>query len=412
MHVLYLTTELPFPPTGGGRVRSLAELRLLSSLPEVDSIRVIALHEGEVPAGDARALEGAVPKAEVAHLVSHPIHVFRHPRHVPRLLFVRLLRRVPYLAAKWDGRDVRRAIVSELERRPVDVVYMDHLGMALYLPDVRRVAPRARVVLEQHNVESDFFAQFAREKRGLLRLVAERELRRARTFEVDSMRRVDAVVAISAADAAVFERLAGVRAHVIPQVVLYEPRTRTPASPPEIGYVGSLSWRPNAQGLDWVAAEVWPRVRAAAPELTLSIVGSGLPEGPDGPVVPSAWRVDGVKTVGFVRELAPLEARWSAMVAPVFGGSGVRIKLLEAFRAGVPVVTTRDGAAGLELEDGRELLIADEPAEFAARVVRVARSPDVQERLRKGAYAYLDRAHAPRLAQTVMRAALGLATSD
>jgi len=412
MHVFYLTTELPFPPTGGGRVRSLAELKLLASLSEVESVRVLALHEGDVSDSDARALEAAVPKVSVAPLVFHPIHVFRHLRHVPRLLFVRALRNIPYVAAKWDGRAVRRAVIAELRARTYAVVYMDHLGMALYLPEVRRVAPRARVVLEQHNVESDFFGQFAKEKTGLIKPIAQLEWRRAAAFEAESLRGVDAAVAISKADADAFERLAGVRAHVVPQAVTYVPRTPTPVTPPEIGYVGSLSWRPNAQGLDWICQEVWPHVRAAAPELTLSIVGSGLPEGPSGPVVPTAWQVEGVKTLGFVRELAPHEARWSAMAAPVFGGSGVRIKLLESFRAGVPVVTTPDGAAGLDLEDGRELFIAKEPAAFAARVVELARSPELQERLRLGAYAYLDRAHAPRVAEAVMRTALGLPTAS
>jgi glycosyltransferase involved in cell wall biosynthesis len=408
MRVFYLTTELPFPPTGGGRVRSLAELRLIASLPEVVSVRVLALHEGDVPPADARALEVAVPKVSVAPLVFHPIHVFRHPRAVPRLLYVRLAKQVPYLAAKWDGAALRRALVSELRADRYDVVYLDHLGMALYLKEVRRVAPQARIVLEQHNVESDFFGQFAREKRGLVKPVAYVEWLQARAFEANALRKVDAVVAISSPDATTFERLAGVRAHVVPQAVTYEPRSPSPAHPPEIGYVGSLGWRPNAQGLDWVCREVWPLVRARVPGLTLSIVGSGLPDGPSGPIVPAAWQVDGVKTLGFVRELAPHEARWSAMVAPVFGGSGVRIKLLESFRAGVPVVTTPDGAAGLDLVDGRELLIARDAAAFADRLVELATSPPLQDKLRQAAYAYLERAHAPHVAAAKMRAALGL----
>ena len=408
MRVFYLTTELPFPPTGGGRVRSLAELRLIASLPEVMSVRVLALHEGDVAPADARALEAAVPKVSVAPLVFHPIHVFRHPRAVPRLLYVRLAKQVPYLAAKWDGAALRRALVSELRADRYDVVYLDHLGMALYLKVVRQVAPQARIVLEQHNVESDFFGQFAREKRGLVKPIAYVEWLQARAFEANSLRKVDAVVAISSPDATTFERLSGVRAHVVPQAVTYEPRSPSPAHPPEVGYVGSLGWRPNAQGLDWVCREVWPLVRARVPGLTLSIVGSGLPDGPGGPIVPAAWQVDGVKTLGFVRDLAPHEARWSAMVAPVFGGSGVRIKLLESFRAGVPVVTTPDGAAGLDLVDGRELLIARDAAAFADRLVELATSPPLQDRLRQAAYAYLERAHAPRVAEAKMRAALGL----
>jgi glycosyltransferase involved in cell wall biosynthesis len=412
MDILYLTTELPFPPTGGGRVRSLAQLKLLASLPEVSSVRVLALHEGGSSGSDARALEAAVPKASVAPLVFHPIHVFRHPTYVPRLLAVRVVKRLPYLAAKWDGSAVKRAIVAELSARPYTVVYLDHLGMATYLPTIRRISPRARVVLEQHNVESDFFEQFAREKEGILKPLAHLEWRAARRFEAATLQAVDAVVAISSADADAFERLAHVRAYAVPQTVTYATRTPTPVLPPEVGYVGSLSWRPNARGVDWICRDVWPLVRRDAPDVTLSIVGSGLAEGPGGPIVPSAWNVEGVRTLGFVRELGPYEARWSAMVAPVFGGSGVRIKLLESFRAGVPVVTTSDGAAGLDLADGRELLIADEPVAFASRLVELVRSRSLQDHLRAGAYAYLERHHAPSLAARRMRAALGLAASD
>jgi polysaccharide biosynthesis protein PslH len=392
-------------------VRSLAELKLLSSLAEVESIRLLALHEADGDDADARALEKAIPKVSVAPLVFHPIHVFRHPRHVPRVVAVRVLKRVPYLAAKWDGSAVRRALIAELRARDYGVVYLDHLGMAIYLPSVRRHAPRARVVLEQHNVESDFFRQFADEKGGLLRPALRFEWRRARAFETATLRHVDATVAISESDANAFRALAGVSAHAVPQSVTFERKERAPVSPPEVGYVGSLSWRPNTQGLDWLCQEVWPIVSARAPELTLSIVGSGLAEREGRPIVPLAWQTGGVTTLGFVRELAPYEARWSAMVAPVFGGSGVRIKLLEAFRAGVPVVTTPDGAAGLDIHDGRELLIATTPSEFAAKVTELASSTAMQEQLREGAYAYLERAHAPRVAQAVMRRALGLATA-
>jgi glycosyltransferase involved in cell wall biosynthesis len=383
----------------------------MASLPEVESIRILALHEGDAATSDARALEVAVPKVSVAPLVFHPIHVFRHRLHIPRLLAVRIAKRVPYLAAKWDGSALRKALIEELRARTYAVVYLDHLGMAMYLPEVRREAPKARVVLEQHNVESDFFGQFAAEKTGLLKPALALEWKAARKFETESLRNVDAAVAISRADAEVFQKLAGVHAHVVPQAVTYEARTPTPATPCEVGYVGSLSWRPNAQGLDWICREVWPRVRAVSPDLTLSIVGSGLAEGPSGPVVPPAWRVAGVRTLGFVRELQPHEARWSAMVAPVFGGSGVRIKLLESFRAGVPVVTTPDGAAGLDLQDGRELFIAKDADQFAVRVVELAGSSMLQERLRQAGYAYLERAHAPRVAQAVMRGALGLSNA-
>ena len=170
MRVVYLTTEFPWPATSGGPVRTLSQLRIVASLPEVDSVTLLSVREKDVPAAHVDALEHAFDseptakgKLKVVPPIFHPIHLFDFKKYVPRVVALRLLG-VPYLAGKWDSRDLRQAFRDELERIQPDVVYLDHLGMARYLADVRSVCPRARTVLDQHNVESDFFKQFADEK--------------------------------------------------------------------------------------------------------------------------------------------------------------------------------------------------------------------------------------------------------
>ncbi len=410
MRVFYLTTEFPYPPSAGGRVRSLAELRLLDSLPEVEALVVLSVQEDEVTAEDLAALSRELGKATLLQPIFHPVHLKRFPRHVPRVALVRAFGRVPYLAAKWDNRRIRLALRAHLTSGRFDVVYLDHLGMALYLPLVRKYAPGARVVLEQHNVESDFFGQFAAKQRGPVRLLAEDEHRLAQRFERETLAAVDATVAISADDARTFAAMAGGKtAQLVPQVVRFARRPYAPVSPPQLMYVGSLAWHPNVAGLDWFCREVWPRLRESAPELTLNIIGSGLPLADGQPVVPEAWKARGIVTHGFVADLAPFEARAAAMIAPIAGGSGVRIKLLEGFRAGLPVITTRAGAAGLPLENDRELLIADDPKELAAGTLAVVRDLAMGTRLREAAYAYLETHHSVAVAQEAMRRALGLA---
>jgi glycosyltransferase involved in cell wall biosynthesis len=96
------------------------------------------------------------------------------------------------------------------------------------------------------------------------------------------------------------------------------------------------------------------------------------------------------------------------MIAPISGGSGVRIKLLEGFRAGLPVITTTAGAAGLPLESDRELLVADDPLRFADGALAVVRDAARATRLREAAYAYLEAHHSVAVAQQAMRRALGL----
>jgi len=411
MRVLHLTTEFPWPATSGGSVRTVSQLRILASLPEVDAVTVLSVAEHDVAAADRRAFADAIPKLRVLPPVFHPVHLFDFKRYVPRVVLLRALRGVPYLAGKWDSRALRSVLRRELADSPVDVVYIDHLGMARYLPEVRAERPACRVVLDQHNVESDFFKQFAERKTGPKKLVARAEHRASARFEREALRGVDAVVAISGEDAKHFESLAGVRAEVVPMVLPFERKERPRPARPNLCYVGNLRWHPNVAGLDWFCREVWPKIRARVPEATFEIAGVGLKPDASGRLpVPEAWKVPGVTTVGFLEDLEPLYARSLAMLAPVFGGSGVRVKMLEGFRAGMPVVTTPDGAFGLPLTDGEQALVAGDPEGFAARVQRLVDDEAVRQSVREGGYRYLEEHHSLRVAQDVMRRVLGIRT--
>jgi glycosyltransferase involved in cell wall biosynthesis len=409
MRVVHLTTEFPWPATSGGPVRTLSQLRIVASLPEVESITLLSVTEQRVSRSDVRALETAVPKLRVVPPVFHPIHIFDFKRFVPRVVALRLLG-VPYLVGKWDSRRLRRTLRRTLLENPVDVVYIDHLGMGGYLPDIKAERPFCRTVLDQHNVESDFFKQFAAEKTGPKRIVAKAEHLVARKFEARTLREVDAVVAISRDDAKHFEALAGVSAHVVPVVMEFERRPRPHPGKPHFCYVGSLRWKPNVLGLDWFCQKVWPLVRRRVPEATFEIAGVGLEPDASGRLpIPDAWRGPGIETVGFLEDLEPLYARSLGMLAPTIGGSGVRLKLLEGFRAGMPVVTTPSGAFGLPIEDGKEALISADPAGFADRVERLVMNEALRDRVRAAGYAYLEGHHSLAVAQKVMRVALGIA---
>jgi glycosyltransferase involved in cell wall biosynthesis len=284
--------------------------------------------------------------------------------------------------------------------------------MTRYLSDIRAARHRPRVVLDQHNVESEFYEQLAETCSGLSRQLVRAEWRAAARYETSMLQAVDAVVGISEADADRFERTAGVRPQVVPVVMEVERRTRPHPGPPHFCYVGSLRWRPNVAGLDWFCQKVWPRIRARLPTATMEIAGVDLAADASGRLmVPDAWRVPGVETVGFLADLEPLYGRSLAMLAPVLGGSGVRIKVLEGFRAGLPIVTTSDGASGLSLTDDKEALIADDPDAFAERVDRLVRDAPLRTRLRDAGYTFLEERHSPAIAQRALRAALGISTS-
>jgi glycosyltransferase involved in cell wall biosynthesis len=407
LQVLYVTADFPWPPSSGGPIRTLSQIRVLASLPEVERVCYFGLREREVEAAECDALAREIPKLEVLAPVFHPIHLFAHPRYVPRVAWLRLFG-VPYFVGKWESPAVRRALEHTLAER-WDVVWVSGIGMARYLPLMRQLQPRARVVLDQHDVENDKFAQLVRRHRGIKKLAAEAEWKAARRFERDALRAVDAVAAISDDDARMFADMADVEAVTVPQVVPFARRAERAKADPRFCYAGNLRWTPNVRGLDWFCQEVWPLIRSRLGEATFEIAGTRLPLDARGRPVPRpTWRVPGVTTLGFVPDLGKVYERSAALAAPSFGGTGVRIKLLEAFRHGIPVVTTPDGAAGLSIERGREAFIESDPREFASRAVELATSRDARERLREAAYAYLGRRHALGVAQAAVRRVLGI----
>jgi glycosyltransferase involved in cell wall biosynthesis len=145
-------------------------------------------------------------------------------------------------------------------------------------------------------------------------------------------------------------------------------------------FLGSFRHTPNREALSWFVEKVLPLVLAEEPAARVMVVGSDPPP-------PEAFQHGpAVELVGFVHDIRESLGRYSLFLCPILSGSGVRVKLLEAFAAGIPVVSTHIGAEGLTHKDGEICALADEPADFARHVVRLLRNSqeaaDLAERAR------------------------------
>jgi len=135
-------------------------------------------------------------------------------------------------------------------------------------------------------------------------------------------------------------------------------------------FLGSFRHLPNQEALLWFVQRVFPRVRAAEPRARLIVIGS------DPPPRHSLPEAEAIDLVGFVEDVREPLARYALFVCPILSGSGVRVKLLEAFAAGIPVVSTHLGAEGLTVMDGDICALADEPAAFAGHIVELLTNPE------------------------------------
>jgi glycosyltransferase involved in cell wall biosynthesis len=139
---------------------------------------------------------------------------------------------------------------------------------------------------------------------------------------------------------------------------------RTPR-PRHLVSVGSLDWRPNAEGLIWFLDEVWPQVIQHSPEAILSIVGRNPPDS----LLERASK--NIVVSGSVPDVREYVTPASVFVVPLFSGGGTRLKVLEAMAMRVPIVSTSLGVMGIQCRDGEHVMISDDAEGFARNIIEL-----------------------------------------
>jgi hypothetical protein len=148
--------------------------------------------------------------------------------------------------------------------------------------------------------------------------------------------------------------------------------------------LGGFGHPPNADGLFWFVQAIWPAIRSAVPKTRLTVVGSHPT-----PEVEALTQLEGIDVIGYAADLQPYLDSASLMVAPLRYGAGLKIKVTEALASRLAVVTTTVGAQGLDAVSGKQLLIADEPEEFAQRVIELLGNPERTEQIGRAGHDYI-----------------------
>lgn len=280
-------------------------------------------------------------------------------------------------------------VVQEARRSfsgpPFDAVHVMRLYLAPFVAAFTGAGgPRTVLDLDDDEVETRrrIAALHARLGQPALMTLEAAEADKYRTLEGEWLRRFDHVLVCSARDrAAVAARSGHPAVHEVPNGV----RRPDPApAPPEacgifrLLFVGSLGYFPNADAAAVLCREVLPRLRARVRcDVAVDVVGSHPP-----PAVVDLAGIPGVTVHAGVPAVAPFYARAHAAVLPIRAGGGTRLKILEAFAHGVPVVSTAVGAEGLDVAPERHLLIGEDPEALAMAGERVLTDPSLARRLR------------------------------
>jgi glycosyltransferase involved in cell wall biosynthesis len=367
--------EAPYPLAGGGALRTASLFEYLARRAAVD---VIVFREPgcEHPAGRFR--DGQARRIDVIDLPYHARHA------AGRVLrnTVRMLRGVPPLTDRFAGFGGR--IAGLLRGRRYDLAVIEHSWCAPYWEQVAPVS--ARTVLNLHNVDSVLHRRCAAAARGP-EAFAHRVFQRAsETLERRWLPHFSSLLAPSHEDAEAVRRVAPeVRVLVYPNSVPHVPLPDGQRAHVVV-FSGNLEYHPNIEAVRHFRAEIWPQLRARWPELVWRLIGKN----------PHAVRKytagdPRIEVTGPVSDAVVELARAEVAVVPILAGSGTRFKILEAWAAGTPVVSTSMGAEGLPGRNGDDLLLADTPAKFHEAVTALLANPSLRRRLAAAGRALFER---------------------
>jgi sugar transferase (PEP-CTERM/EpsH1 system associated) len=384
MRVLFLTPQVPYPPQQGAALRNWGLISGLATRHEVEILSFLS---------PGQSLDQADPLRAVCRIETVPLAV----RTFRDRLRSMLTTRQPDMALRLASELYAQRLADWLARESFDVVHVGGIEMAPYLGVLEAARPRPLVVFDNLNCEyllqqRAFLTDLRAPARWPGAAYSFVQWRRLRRYEAQVCRRADRVLAVSGADAAALRKLVlGLDVAVVPNGVdtqVYRPETPIPKpqiSKDALVFTGTMDFRPNVDAVLWFARKVLSRVRVQVPEAHFLVVGQRPHRRLD-----ELRGAPAVALTGWVEDARPYIAQAAVYVAPLRIGGGTRLKLLEAMAMGKPVVATRLGAEGYPVTDGRELLLADTPADFAAAVVALLRAPERRVELGRVARAFVE----------------------
>ena len=353
MRVLFLSPRQCWPTTTGARLREYHLARRISREAE---LTILAFSD--------ESMTESLPFCREVIVVPPP------QRYTAWKLLRGIAGRDPMPVLNYTTDAMREALAEILARGAFDIVQIEGTPMAGYADMVARGPHPAAVVYDWHNIESELMRRFAAQSNFAKRIYANLTADRLEALERRMLTGQAGHIVCSEREK---QKLLSIAPEAMIQVVengvdcdCFETNARQEQRDGLL-FVGSMNYHANIEAAVDFVRDFWPRMRAQFPELRLTLLGSN-----PAAAVRALASEPGIEVTGTVPDVRPHYATALAAIVPLKTGGGTRLKILEALAAGVPVISTKAGAEGLELTPGEHFLMAEKGDEWVAAVRRVS----------------------------------------
>jgi glycosyltransferase involved in cell wall biosynthesis len=377
MKVLVVGNRFPWPLRDGGAIASYRLIKALSAAGHdvvFFSFNTVKHHVSD---------ETIAGEFSFCKTVSVPLNAEVKPFDALKNIFTSQ----SYFLERYVQPNAQAQLKELISSEKFDLAIIEGFYSSAFLQVLKGQFP---VIYRAHNLEHQIWQRLANnESSWVKRAYLNLQVKRLKKEEIHLLNQVNATIAISPSDAAVFQELSPKPVHLYLPGVEIQINGKSKLQPQSLFHLGSMEWDANQQGVEWFLRKVWPLVLAEHPDLTFHLAGKGLQKNDP------RYFQQGVMNHGEVKDAREFMIHHGICIVPILAGSGIRMKLLDAMNFGIPCVSTHVGAQGLKVESGKHLELADNPKEFAAKIIGLLNDRLKAIQIGKNAAAYIQENHNP-----------------
>ena len=373
MRILYLTNKPIFPIVDGGCKAMHQFLKCLIQCDYTIEHICLSTHKHTFD-------QENYPKSILDKIPTSNFEIDTKIKAIPALKS--LLNRKSYVVSRFNNVEFHVKLATLLSNGDFTHVILESLFLAPYIETIRK-SSKAKIILRTHNVEHKIWNQLAiNTSNPLKRTYFKRLSEDLKKYEIDRLKKVDFIATITEDDLSTFEQLGITTPKAVIPIAIDLYANSVDYTKTNLFFIGSMNWKPNIEAVDWLVNEILPSIKIVFPNIELHLAGSYM----DNQFPTSGIR--GIVNHGFVSDSYKFMQNNGILISPIRSGSGVRVKLLEAMAIGVPVVTTKIGATGIQHDNC--VFLAETTLEFVSQIIELVKFKEKRMALGEKARKYIE----------------------
>ncbi len=380
MNILQICNKPPFPPLEGGSIAMNAITQGL--LNKGHNVKVLAISSFKNLAQPELYPEWYLKATQFESVF---IDLKINPLHA----FLNLFSSKSYHVQRFVSKDFENKLIEILQQNAYDIIQLETLFITPYISAIRKYS-NAKIVLRSHNVEHLIWERISKETKNPFKKCYLKHLTTTlKNYELSALNQYDGIATITKNDADFFQQSGCYKAMTdIPfgidvKKYILEHQTETVG----LFHIGAMNWMPNQQGIKWFLDNVWHLIHNELPDLKFYLAGRSMPQWLLNSTYPN------VKILGEVENAISFIQSKAIMIVPLFSGSGIRIKIVEAMAMGKVVITTSVGAEGINYTNNENIIIANSIDDFKNAVVEIICNKEKQALIAQNARKLIEKEH-------------------